>query len=153
VMQRLHSDDLVGHLLREGGWTHLNLPAIAEVEEQIQLGPNRFHVRKVGDLLHSERESQAVLDQIKRSMGLSEFTAQFQQAPVPPGGNMVKWACLDRHMSSANPLWGAPRIHGELLKLGIKVSQATVGRWMPWRSKVPSPTWRSFLRNHLPCGD
>src|SRR5262245_65506047 len=53
-------------------------------------------------------------------------------------------------MSKANPLWGAPRIHGELLKLGIKISQATVGRWMPRRPKVPSPTWRSFLRNHLP---
>jgi hypothetical protein len=53
-------------------------------------------------------------------------------------------------MSKDNPLWGAPRIHGELLKLGIKISQATVGRWMPWRPKVPSPTWRSFLRNHLP---
>jgi len=49
-----------------------------------------------------------------------------------------------------NPSWGAPRIHGELLKLGINISQATVGRWMPWRPKVPSPTWRSFLRNHLP---
>ena len=57
---------------------------------------------------------------------------------------------LIRRMSNANPLWGAPRIHGELLKLGIKISQATVGRWMPWRPKVPSPTWRSFLRNHLP---
>ena len=53
-------------------------------------------------------------------------------------------------MSNANPLWGAPRIHGELLKLGIKISQATVGRWMPWRPKLPSPTWRSFLCNHLP---
>jgi transposase InsO family protein len=57
---------------------------------------------------------------------------------------------LIRRMSKANPLWGAPRIHGELLKLGIKISQVTVGRWMPWRPKVPSPTWRSFLRNHLP---
>src|SRR5881394_3261610 len=57
---------------------------------------------------------------------------------------------LIRRMSNANPLWGAPRIHGELLKLGIKISQATVGRWMPWRPKVPSPTWRSFLRNQLP---
>jgi hypothetical protein len=53
-------------------------------------------------------------------------------------------------MRKANPLWGAPRIHGELLKLGINISQATVGRWMPWRPKVPSPTWWSFLRNHLP---
>jgi putative transposase len=56
---------------------------------------------------------------------------------------------LIRRMSNANPLWGAPRIHGELLKLGIKISQATVRRWMPWRPKAPSPTWRSFLRNHL----
>jgi putative transposase len=56
---------------------------------------------------------------------------------------------LIRKMSIANPLWGAPRIHGELLKLGIIVSQATVGRYMPWRPAVPSPTWRSFLRNHM----
>jgi putative transposase len=56
---------------------------------------------------------------------------------------------LIRQMSTANPLWGAPRIHGELLKLGIEVSQATVGRYMPWRPKEPSPTWRSFLRNHM----
>jgi transposase InsO family protein len=52
-------------------------------------------------------------------------------------------------MSRANPLWGAPRIHGELLKLGIDVSQATVGRHLPRRPKAPSPTWRSFLRNHM----
>jgi putative transposase len=52
-------------------------------------------------------------------------------------------------MSMANPIWGAPRIHGELLMLGIEVSQATVGRYLPWRPKVPSPTWRSFLRNHM----
>src|ERR1700730_11911186 len=56
---------------------------------------------------------------------------------------------LIRQMSRANPLWGAPRIHGELLKLGIEVSQATVGRYLPWRPKVPSPTWRTFLQNHM----
>ena len=56
---------------------------------------------------------------------------------------------LIRRMSSANPLWGAPRIHGELLKLGIEVNQATVGRYLPRRPKTPSPTWRSFLHNHL----
>jgi putative transposase len=56
---------------------------------------------------------------------------------------------LIRRMSRASPLWGAPRIHGELLKLGIEVSQATVGRHLPRRRKAPSPTWRSFLRNHM----
>src|SRR5712691_2169467 len=70
----------------------------------------------------------------------------------PPGRPRIGPEIRDliRRMSKANPLWGAPRIHGELLKLGIKISQATVGRWMPWRPKAPSPTWRSFLRNHLP---
>jgi hypothetical protein len=46
--------------------------------------------------------------------------------------------------------WGAPRIHGELLKLGFVVSEATVSRTMPRRSTPPSQTWRTFLANHLP---
>jgi transposase InsO family protein len=54
---------------------------------------------------------------------------------------------LIRQMSSTNPLWGAPRIHGELLKLGIEISQATVAKYMVRRGGQPSPTWRSFLRN------
>ena len=55
---------------------------------------------------------------------------------------------LIRRMSRANPLWGAPRIHGELLKLGITISQATVGKYMVRRRKPPSQTWRTFLDNH-----
>jgi hypothetical protein len=54
---------------------------------------------------------------------------------------------LIREMSGANPLWGAPRIHGELLKLGIEISQATVAKYMVRGRGTPSPTWRSFLRN------
>ena len=50
-------------------------------------------------------------------------------------------------MSNVNPLWGAPRIHGELLKLDIEISQATVAKYMARRTGTPSPTWRSFLRN------
>jgi hypothetical protein len=56
---------------------------------------------------------------------------------------------LIHQMSRANPLWGAPRIHGELLKLGIQISQATIGRYMPRRPHAPSPTWHSFLHNHI----
>ena len=55
---------------------------------------------------------------------------------------------LVRKMCSANSLWGAPRIHGELLKLGIDVSQATVSRYMLRRYSPPSQNWRAFLRNH-----
>jgi transposase InsO family protein len=51
-------------------------------------------------------------------------------------------------MSRANPLWGAPKIHGELLKLGIDIGEASVSRYMGRRRKPPSQTWRTFLRNH-----
>ena len=51
-------------------------------------------------------------------------------------------------MSRANPLWGAPRIHGELLKLGFEVAQSTVARYMCRRSRPPSQGWRTFLSNH-----
>jgi hypothetical protein len=55
---------------------------------------------------------------------------------------------LIRQMSLANPRWGAPRIHGELLKIGIDVSQATVAKYMARHRKPPSQRWRTFLKNH-----
>ena len=55
---------------------------------------------------------------------------------------------LVRMISRDNPLWGAPRIHGELLKLGIDIAQSTVAKYMLRRRRPPSPGWRVFLRNH-----
>jgi hypothetical protein len=55
---------------------------------------------------------------------------------------------LIREMSTANRLWGAPRIHGELQKLGISVSQSTVAKYMHRRLRPPSQAWRTFLTNH-----
>src|SRR6201987_70862 len=55
---------------------------------------------------------------------------------------------LIREMSIANPLWGAPRIHGELLKLGIEVGQTSVATKLARRRVPPSQGWKSFLRNH-----
>ncbi len=55
---------------------------------------------------------------------------------------------LIRELSLANRLWGAPRIHGELLKLGIEVAQSTVAKYMARRGRGPSQTWNTFLRNH-----
>jgi putative transposase len=55
---------------------------------------------------------------------------------------------LIKQMATAN-LWGAPRIHGELLKLGIQISEATVSKYLPSGRKPPSQTWRSFLENHV----
>jgi putative transposase len=56
---------------------------------------------------------------------------------------------LTARMAAANPLWGAPRIHGELLKLGLDVAERTVSRLMPRRCPQPSQTWRTFLANHV----
>ena len=53
-------------------------------------------------------------------------------------------------MSVDNPLWGAPRIHGELLKLGFEVAQSSVAKYMVKRRGPPSPGWRAFLRSHAP---
>jgi hypothetical protein len=66
----------------------------------------------------------------------------------PPVHGAIK--ALVAEMAAANPLWGAPRIHGELLKLGIEVAERTVSRLIPRRRKPPSQTWRTFLANHVP---
>ena len=64
--------------------------------------------------------------------------------PVAPDAR-----ALIRTISEQNSLWGAPRIHGELVKLGIDVSQATVAKYMVRRRRPPSQTWRTFLTNHV----
>ena len=57
---------------------------------------------------------------------------------------------LVRRISRENPLWGAPRINGELLKLGIEIAQSTVAKYMERRRGPPSQGWKTFLRNHAP---
>lgn len=90
VMQRLHEEDLAGHLIEQGGWHHLDLPAIAVAEERIPIGNGRFHHRREGDLLHPERLSRPTLDELKVEMGSLAFSAQSQQRPIPLEGNLIK---------------------------------------------------------------
>jgi predicted phage terminase large subunit-like protein len=90
VMQRLHQDDLSGHLLERGGFEHLCLPAIAERAEIIQLGNGRVHRREVGDVLDPVREPLSALQQQRSAMTPLVFSAQFQQSPIPLEGNLIK---------------------------------------------------------------
>ncbi len=90
VMQRLHEDDLAGHLLRQGGWVHLDMPAIALADEVFGIGHGRTHRRGPGDVLHPERESLAALDNVKKEIGSLLFSAQYQQRPVPVEGNLIR---------------------------------------------------------------
>ena len=90
VMQKIHDDDLAGFVLRQQGWTHLNLPAIAEVDELIPIGKGRTYSRKVGDALHPAREPLAALETMKTMLGSAAFQAQYQQSPVPEQGNLIR---------------------------------------------------------------
>lgn len=94
IMQRLHEDDLVGHILEQEGWDLVRLPAIAEEDEtHVIRTPYRTCVarRKAGEALHPEREPLPVLEHLKQTLGEYNFAGQYQQSPAPQGGGMVKW--------------------------------------------------------------
>lgn len=92
IMQRLHMDDLVGHVLaKDDSWVHLNLPAIAEADERIRLGDDEWHVRRRGEVLQAVREPLEIVEEMRRSLGSFNFAAQYQQAPIPPEGELLKW--------------------------------------------------------------
>jgi predicted phage terminase large subunit-like protein len=106
IMQRLHEDDLVGHVLQQKGWEVLRLPAIAEEDEEYRvdspLGTSIFK-RKAGEALHPERESITTLDQIRGTQGEYHFAAQYQQLPAPRGGGLLKTAWLQYYEPHERP--------------------------------------------------
>ncbi|QDW37775.1 hypothetical protein FFI89_011785 [Bradyrhizobium sp. KBS0727] len=91
VMQRVHLLDLTGYLTESSDeWTVLSVPAIAEADEKIAVGPEKYYLRRVGAALHQEYESLATLEKLRNEVGSDVFAAQYQQAPVPPGGAMIR---------------------------------------------------------------
>jgi predicted phage terminase large subunit-like protein len=94
IMQRLHQNDVAGHLLEQGGWEHLSFPAIAETDEHYEIEhlpvKNRFFERKTGEALHPERETKEMLEQTRDRIGSFHFFSQYQQNPIPKEGVMVK---------------------------------------------------------------
>lgn len=89
IAQRLHEDDIYAHLV-DKGYDTLCLPAIAEKVEVIPLGAGRLHRREIDSLLGRPNYGRAVLDKLRRELGLQVFSAQYQQNPVAPGGNLVE---------------------------------------------------------------
>jgi predicted phage terminase large subunit-like protein len=90
VMQRLHEDDLAGRLLEKGGWHYLKIPAIAQQDEPVQVGPRRTIRRKSNTVIDARREPLEALDNLRKSMGALHFSAQYQQEPIPLEGNLIK---------------------------------------------------------------
>lgn len=100
VMQRLHQDDLVGHVQEQEPWEVLSLPAIAEEEEHHRfryLGKEMGKVRRAGELLQPRRQDVEALARIRATIGEYDFSAQYQQAPVPLGGAMVRESWLQTY--------------------------------------------------------
>jgi predicted phage terminase large subunit-like protein len=106
VMQRLHQDDLLGHVLSQGNWEVLSFPAIAEHDEvhiiDSPLGRRRFE-RKHGEALQPARESLETLKAIRQTIGEYNFASQYQQDPMPLGGAMVKTDWLRRYDATSRP--------------------------------------------------
>lgn len=107
IMQRLHEDDLVGHVLGLGDWKVLRFPAIAERDETYEIvspltGRRRFN-RRAGEALHPEREPLHILEEIRHIQGEYNFAGQYQQAPAPFGGGMVKADWFKTYSSIESP--------------------------------------------------
>ena len=98
VSQRVHLDDLTGFVLGQSNeWTVLSLPAIAENFETIPLTMGEVHHRRPGEALSPQREPREVLERLRLQLGSDLFSAQYQQAPVPPGGAMIKRHWVQRY--------------------------------------------------------
>ena len=91
VMQRLHIDDLTGHLLKQDGWDLLSLPAIAEHDESFTLSNGKIVGRKVGEALNPDLEPLEILKNQQKLMSNYNFSAQYQQNPIPAKGNVINF--------------------------------------------------------------
>jgi hypothetical protein len=106
IMQRLHEDDLVGHVLAQEPWEVVRFPAIAEADEihEIEtIWEPRCFTRRQGDALHPAREPLATLAHIRRTIGEYNFAGQYQQTPAPLGGGLVKAEWFKRYRASEQP--------------------------------------------------
>jgi predicted phage terminase large subunit-like protein len=158
VMQRLHIDDLSGFVLSQSDeWTVLSLPAIAELHENIPLGFGRVHRSRPGDLLAPEREPQFVLDELRKALGGDVFSAQYQQAPVPPGGAMVKRRWVQRYTEApfdrstvVVQSWDTAAKGGPDNDWSVCTTWASIGEYWylldVWRERVDYPTLKLKVR-------
>jgi hypothetical protein len=106
IMQRLHEDDLVGHVLAQEPWEVVSFPAIAEADEVHEIetiwGPRCF-IRRPGEALHPEREPLETLAHLRRTIGEYNFAGQYQQSPAPLGGGLVKAEWFKRYGENERP--------------------------------------------------
>ena len=138
VMQRLHQDDLVGHVMAQDNWEVLSFPAIAEEDEshviESPLGRHRWQ-RKAGEALQPERESLLTLAHMRQTIGEYNFASQYQQNPMPVGGAIVKsrWiryyklSDLPRRFTFVLQSWDTANKSGELNDFSVCTTWGAIG--------------------------
>jgi hypothetical protein len=106
LIHRLPEDDLTGHVLAQEHWELVRLPAIAEDDEthaiETELG-RQYSTRRRDEPLHPERQPLATLERIRRTLGEYNFAGQYQQAPAPQGGGLVKAAWFHNYAPNERP--------------------------------------------------
>jgi len=90
VMQRLHADDLAGHMLEQEEWTHIEIPAVAVEDERWHLGNDMIYHRPAGEPIQPARAGHEELAKRRRIMGETAYNAQYQQRPVPDDGVVIR---------------------------------------------------------------
>ena len=106
IMQRLHEDDLVGHVLEKEHWRVVCFPAIAEANETYTIWTplgRKIYRRSEGDVLHPAREDRATLDKIAATLGSYNFAGQYQQRPSPLGGGLIKESWFQTYTHQSRP--------------------------------------------------
>ena len=96
IAQRLHEDDVIGRIIDKAGWDRVILPLVATQDEHHQLGPNRFHDRKVGEVLHPARIDKDRAAQLLLEIGKADFHAQYQQSPLPANSGFLDLGMFKR---------------------------------------------------------
>jgi predicted phage terminase large subunit-like protein len=138
VMQRLHQDDLVGHVLEQGKWDVLSFPAIAEEDEscviESPLGIRKYE-RRAGEALHPERESLQTLQETRRSIEDYIFFSQYQQNPIPLEGALIKREWIQYYEQQPERFtmilqsWDTANKSGELNNFSVCTT------WGVWKGK------------------
>lgn len=154
IMQRLHEDDLVGHVLKHEPWELVSLPAIAESDERhvYETPYGRMqHRRRTGEALHPERESLETLTHVKQTLGSYHFAGQYQQTPAPLEGGLVKRDWFRSYRAADPPLrfeqvvqsWDTANKASELAHYSVCTTWGLVNRQRylldVWRQQVNYP--------------
>jgi predicted phage terminase large subunit-like protein len=162
IMQRLHEDDLVGHLLERPGWKLLRFPAIAEEDEthtiMTPIGEYQF-LRREGEALHPEQQSLASLEAMRDAMGEYNFAGQYQQAPAPLGGGMVKAEWFKPYSPAEKPphfqmiiqSWDTANKPGELNDFSVCTTWGVNGKQIyllhVFRKRMDYPALKRAIRD------